>query len=429
MSNFLKNIHPLLARKKNDNSDTNYAILHAIDSVLEDTEKETIDSKKQSSLKTATSKYLDIWGDWHGVYRKDGESDSRYRRRIIAYVDMPRGTNQSIVRAIRRYLGDPHVGVEIFEPFNNIFTLNSSKLNGNHGLMGYYYRFAVIQVNIGRPFDDDLIDYIYRFTPSGVKVHINYDPSLPRTTDTGDNVAPSLFTMTPFSSVIDATRYTGLEKFIGGRIQLGDQDAVLKAFVTNHSKLNSEDVLTGSFVNNRELYHVFGKASSLTPLPDSRMGNLLGMVEELKESDYLNTTNQTGATNVSSLNVNPSEEVYMVWNIDHYISKKYLGSGFNIPRTKEGHAKVLKGSAFTMTTKSDSRGVTFDFQVYNFRTKKWVTLQREVANGRVKTFHTYLVSPIDYLNDNRLMITRIKSNNTFKLDLDYLALDYRNEAE
>jgi len=428
MSSFLNNIHPLLSRKKNDPSDVNFAILNAINSVLEDTERDTIEAKKQSSLKSATGKYLEIYGDWHGVYRRDGESDTRYRSRIITFVDMPRGTNQSIIRAVRRYLGDQNVGVEVYEPFNDIFILNKSKLNGSHGLMGDYYRFAVIQVNIGNPFDDDLIDYIYRFTPSGVKVHINYDPSLPRRNDTATDVAPSLFTMTALESEVQATWYSGLEEYIGGRIQLRDQDAVLEDYIINHSKLNSQDILTGSFVNGRDFYHVFGKASNLIPKLGSRMGDILSQVQDMEEADYLNTTNQSGASQVTTVNINPSEEVYMAWNIDQYLSKKYLGSNINIPRTKEDYANVLLGSEFTLTTRTGNRGVTYDFQAYNFLTRRWVTLHRELGNGSVKTFHTEVVNPIQYLNDNRIMVTRIKANTTFTLDLDYVALDYRKEV-
>lgn len=95
MGNFLRNLHPLLRRDKNmkDNQDPNHALLDAMNSELEEVEQETIASKLQSSLKTATGEYLDNFGDWFGVYRKDNESDEKYRQRIIDYLLLKRGTN------------------------------------------------------------------------------------------------------------------------------------------------------------------------------------------------------------------------------------------------------------------------------------------------------------------------------------------------
>lgn len=429
MGSFLKNIHPLLSRSKQEPSDTNYAILNAIESVLNEVEEETIDARKQSSLKTASGKYLEVYGDWFGVRRRDGESDTRYRRRIVRYVDMPRGTNQSIILAVRRYLADPYVGVEIYEPYEDIFTLNKSKLNGSHGLMGHFYRFAVIRVDIGRPFDDDLIDYLYRFTPSGVRVHVNYDPSLPRRNDSAANVSASLFTMTPGEAMAEVTRYSGLEKYIGGRIQLGDSDEVLRSFITNHSKMNAEDVLTGSFTHGRDLYHIFGKATNIPLKMTNKMGELYSQIEDLPKENYTNTTSQTGMTEFTRLSLTPSEEAYMVWNLDKYISTKYIGSEFNIKRTREDYAAILEGSAFTMTSKSDSRGNTFDLEIYNFSRRRWEVLNRQVANGRTNTIHSVLENPVRYLNTNRLMVTRIKVRQAIEIDLDYMALDYRKEIK
>ena len=429
MGSFLKNIHPLLKRNKSDSSDTNYAILHAIDSVLNDVEKETIESKKHSALHSATGEYLNYFGGWFGVRRKDGESDSRYRRRIVQYLDMPRGTNQSVILAVRRYLEDPYVGVEIYEPYEDIFMLNKSKLNGTHGLMGDYYRFAVIQISIGSPFDEDLIDYVYRFTPSGVRVHINYDPSLPRRNDTSGTISAPLFAMSPVTSATEATRQTGLENYVGGRIQLRDQDSVLESFINNHSKMDDLDALTGSFTHGRELYHILGKGAEIVPKTAVRMGELLSQLEELPEEDYLTPTRQSGGAETAKVSLTPSEQVYMVWNIDKYLHTKYTGSSTKISRTREGYGDILEGSAFTLTTKSQSRGSSFDFEIYNFTTRRWETLKREMTNGSLNTLHATLTNTTNYLSQNRLMITRIKPNHNFELELDYLALDYKKELE
>ena len=152
MSNFLKNLHPLLKRKKNpqDNKDPHYAIINMFSEELDNLEQETIDSKIQSSLGTATGKYLDIYGDWYGLVRKKNELDDTYRDRIIEYVLLKRGTNNSIIGAIKRFLEDEDVYVDIYEPFKNIFYTNKSHLNGEDHLMGDYYRFAIIDITIGK---------------------------------------------------------------------------------------------------------------------------------------------------------------------------------------------------------------------------------------------------------------------------------------
>ena len=184
MGLFKKHLHPLLSRKNRKDNDPNSAFIDAIDDTLRDVEGDIVESKIHSSLKTAKGWSLDEYGSWFGLQRNPNESDSEYRSRLVNYISIPRGTNAAIKWAVRNYLNDLSAGVEIYEPFKDIFFLNSSKLNGTHHLMGYDYRFAVIRVDIGVPFDDRLVEYLQDFIPSGVRVHINYDPSIPRTDQT-----------------------------------------------------------------------------------------------------------------------------------------------------------------------------------------------------------------------------------------------------
>ena len=179
MGNFLKNLHPLLRRKKNeyDNKDPNYAIIDMFSEELNSIERDALDSRIQSSLNTATGKYLDIYGDWYGLYRKDDEKDETYRDRIIEYVLLKRGTNNSIIDAIRRFLDDEEIYVNVYEPFQNIFYTNKSHLNGEDHLMGDYYRFAIIDITIGKRFPLEIIEEINKFKPAGVKVFFTYDSS------------------------------------------------------------------------------------------------------------------------------------------------------------------------------------------------------------------------------------------------------------
>ena len=180
---FLDKIHPLLKRtRENKYSDSNYAVLNAIDKQLEEMELETIQSKSQSAIYTATGWFLDnAWGNWFGVKRKTGESDSDYRDRIIEKVNVPRGTVESVKYGIREFLENEYIGIEIYEPWEDIFYLNrvESRLNGKHHLIGEYYNYGVMDITVGETFPKDMLDVIDLFKPAGVTVHVNVDTNLP----------------------------------------------------------------------------------------------------------------------------------------------------------------------------------------------------------------------------------------------------------
>lgn len=241
-------MHPLLRRGKKDGQydDTNFAVLNALDTVLSDAEKETIKSKIQSSLKTATGEYLDRWGGWFGLPRfvDKGENDEEYRARIVAYTLLKRGTIQSIIDAIKWYLEDENANVGIYEPFRDIFFTDKSTLDGPHHLMGYYYRFAIIDISIDRPFPPEILDIIQAFKPAGVLFYVGYDSGL--------NVnAPEIISPFAHSTVftgLDIERWTGLDFQVRGNMNMGDTKKSLlmsNIFITDKSKLNSADFLIG----------------------------------------------------------------------------------------------------------------------------------------------------------------------------------------
>ena len=258
MSNFLKNLHPLLKRKKNpkDNKDPHYAIINMFSEELDNLEQETIDSKIQSSLGTATGKYLDIYGDWYGLVRKKNELDDTYRDRIIEYVLLKRGTNNSIIGAIKRFLEDEDVYVDIYEPFKNIFYTNKSHLNGEDHLMGNYYRFAIIDITIGKSFPLEIIDEINKFKPAGVKVYFTYDGSY----DLGEDkiITPVFYKDYPkVTTYQDVDIFRGYGRILYGHLNLGIAKVkdITDVFKTNNSLINSLDVLSGSATVGREFYN------------------------------------------------------------------------------------------------------------------------------------------------------------------------------
>ena len=425
MSSFLKNIHPLLKRKKQKESDPNFAILDAIDGLLSDAEEETLNAKSQSYLNKATGDYLNVWGDWFGVTRKDGESDVNYRKRIIEYVNIPRGTNQALILAIQRYMYDGKpgaVGVEIYEPWRNIFTLNKSKLDGLDGLMGDFFRFAVIQVNIGEPFDEDLEAYLNGFKTAGVKMILNYDSSIPRVGE-APGVVPSLIKMKALPSEILATMLTGSDQVIGGRIRIGDTDGDVKPFFTDVDKTNSLSVLTGSFSQQRLHYHLASLGRAFVPNLDTTMGQAMLATEELPGEFYQSVEEIDNDS--YELAVTSADQLHMTLNIDNYLTNKYYGTDTHISRTKEAHAKALGSPEFTVVLSGNTPGKVADVQAFNFTKKEWVTLDRIVLSTEPTKYNVSLGNAIDYLNDNRIMFTRINPRGAFKLTLDYYVLDYR----
>lgn len=177
--NFWKNLHPLLRREENtDEGSANGAVLHAIAGALSDAEKELIPSKMQSSLKTASGSYLDYWGYWFGVIRKTNEDDDSYRYRIVQYLLLGRGTVASIIEGIKHALDDQSATITIYEPWQNIFYLDKSKMDSSYYMQGSYYRYGVITVNIDRPLDESIWLAIQAFKPAGVRIAVEYNAAL-----------------------------------------------------------------------------------------------------------------------------------------------------------------------------------------------------------------------------------------------------------
>ena len=176
---FWKNLHPLLRREENTNEGSaNGAVLHAIAGALSDAEKELIPSRMQSSLNTASGSYLDYWGYWFGVIRKTNEDDDSYRYRIVQYLLLGRGTAASIIKGIKYALDDQSATITIFEPWQNIFYLDKSKMDSIYYMQGSYYRYGVITVNIDRPLDESIWLAIQAFKPAGVRIAVEYNATL-----------------------------------------------------------------------------------------------------------------------------------------------------------------------------------------------------------------------------------------------------------
>lgn len=314
MSNFFRNIHPLLRRNKRPEKydDTNFAVLNALNYELTQAEQETIASKIQSSLESATDTYLDTWGDWFGVYRKDGWDDEYYRARIIRELLLKRGTIPAIIDALVDFLNDNDAVVQIYEPWRNIFYTNKSKLNGDDHLMGYYYRFAIIDISIDRPFPPEIVEIIKAFKPAGVLFYLRLDTSLAKNKTTVES--PYVY--------LDVTNKTELEFLNGlyydlrGNINLSDQRTQVvgnNIFHTNNSKLNGEDVLAGAFNHGRGYIHLASTTLlDYTPKATDSMSNLKTTLGEAGSDMYNQTKEKDGRT--ASIQVPATKNVHTLYS-------------------------------------------------------------------------------------------------------------------
>ena len=423
MGNFLKNLHPLLRRKKNeyDNKDPNYAIIDMFSEELNSIERDALDSRIQSSLNTATGKYLDIYGDWYGLYRKDDEKDETYRDRIIEYVLLKRGTNNSIIDAIRRFLDDEEIYVNVYEPFQNIFYTNKSHLNGEDHLMGDYYRFAIIDITIGKRFPLEIIEEINKFKPAGVKVFFTYDSSYETSEDKIiTNVFPKRYPKVTTYQNVDIFR--GYGRLLYGHLNLGmaKVNEISDVFKTNNSLINSLDVLSGSATVGREYYNFTYKTKdSYIPKPDDFVTsisvenrNVEG--EELNKDFYTDTNTRNNLSPETT--IKPSEgrtSIYFNFDINEYMKR----NGLNIVTLDVGNKTLREYVSnyfgevtldFDMKAMvSPTNKVNVSLSIYDFVSKVWVKISSENLDLNSKNVGNKLGSLLDYINNNLALFLRL----------------------
>ncbi|WRW34602.1 virion structural protein [Staphylococcus phage CF5] len=438
MGNFLRNLHPLLRRDKNatDNQDPNHALLDAMNSELEEVEQETIASKLQSSLKTATGEYLDNFGDWFGVYRKNNETDGKYRQRIVDYLLLKRGTNNSIIKAIKDYLDDQDTDVKIYEPFNNIFYTNKSHLNGEDHLMGYYYRFAVINVTIGSYFPIEVIDVINDFKPAGVVLYVTYDGA---SSIIGNPVLDWLGDLPKVEEYEKIDVFNGYGDMFYGHLNMREgtvSGKVSNVFKTNGSLINSLDVLAGSS-NVGRLYSNFSYLTSYyyDPTVDSTVSNIKAVIgksgKEVNNDFYLYTNKRDN--NKVKLTIETMYGVSYLYN--HFNFKDYITKYRpDVDTTSTESKDIISDFIGELTIDyylsaivPPDQGIQVKTQVYDFSIQDWVTVSDNNVSFYEENIGTNIGYIKDYLNDNLNFFLRLEVNNEtpeVELTVNYLDLTF-----
>ena len=235
------------------------AIIGAIQDTLVDAESTLLDTKDESFLATASGIFLDKWGSYIGIARNSKESDEHYRLRIKQWIIKGKGTVKSLVTNIKLEFENENLGIFIYEPWRNIFTINNSVLNGKDYLQGNYYRFAVIDIHIGDNIDmNKLATIVDRYKNAGVTVYFTYETGLSIDFENYDItlVASSAVTSTTDDSLIGSVQTT----FALGQPLSTATDADL--FNTNDSHTNGADVLSGNPYRGKVTYNLAGVSNT-----------------------------------------------------------------------------------------------------------------------------------------------------------------------
>jgi hypothetical protein len=436
---FLRHLLPAWKRGIEDKRKANAAILASLDRELKDSEKAAIQGKVLLSLNTATGEWLETYGKIFGVPRKDDEADDDYRQRIINYVLLRRGTIPAIKDAIREFLQDYDSHIEIYEPYNNVFVLNKSKLNGPDHFLGHYYTVAVMDIKISRPFPVGIFDVINEFKPAGVTVRLTYRPGA-----YGESAS-----VVDTESFIEASRQisvmNGMNDRIRGHLNLtsrakqeGDETTL---FMMNSSNLNSSDVLTGarsvtnpafnaaSFSNENETF------TATTTIPD-----VLATTTELSTDFYSKTGDVSDQYAAHRLNGSLTSYLYFTLDVATFFDvnyPKYLReaepSGVY---TADTYVSLMDEPNVQYRMKaavSPANPSPYTIEIFNVGNGTWDSLDNGTMIYEVKGGKSPIQSLGDYLSDTGLIFTRIKvdpnpSTADYDLHLHYFELGFSKEV-
>lgn len=265
--------------------DTHNGVVGAIQDSLRTAEEWAVESKKESWLDTADGTFLDKWGKTVGLNRRQGESDDHYRKRIHDYIIAKRGTINAIVTAIEREFEDDDLKVWIYEPWRNIFYLNSSLLNGHDHLQGFYYRFADINIHISKPVDQARLDWVVdHYKDAGVLVYYTYEPGLMPDAPVYDIDNSIAGKWVDVSTEFGVGRYKSLEYTLGQvnpNVMLEGEE-----FITNDSDLNSLDYLSGNPYSGKLSYNFVFQTSEFNPTPDGAIDGYLANSIQASDDIY-----------------------------------------------------------------------------------------------------------------------------------------------
>lgn len=231
---------PAVFRRSTDGSEEHNAFLGAIKGMISTAESDLTENVKQLYLSKASGSFLDLYGKWVGLSRGIDEADDKYRTRIEDYIVTERATISGIISGIRRDMNNPELPITIYEPWRNIFIINKSLLNGPDRIMGNFYRYAVIQITVGKYIDKVTLDSIVmRYKAYGIYVYYTYSSPM-----TGDVLhMPLTLAGTGMTSISRDSIYND---YTLGINDLPNGATTDDLFIVSKSSMNTDKLLAGS---------------------------------------------------------------------------------------------------------------------------------------------------------------------------------------
>lgn len=412
---FLKHLLPAWKKGIEDKSRANAAVLAALSQELSTAETEAMQGKILMSLDTSTGEWLDAYGRLFGVLRKEQETDEGYRERIVSYILLKRGTIPSIIDAIQNFLEDEETQVDIYEPYTNIFYLNSSRLNGPDHLLGEYYTFAVIDIRISKPFPLTLLDIINEFKPAGVSVRLTYRP------DKGANdgvVQLPLSTSTLQDTSRKAVIMNGMNDRINGHLNLteGARSEPSELFILNQSKLNSDDRLTGSFAMSNPSFSLASYATTdLKFTQSTTVSAVAGLTEAMSTDFYTKTGAEESGYALQTLVGAKTNYLHISLDMYSYFEQAYSSYLREVQPSgvypKSTYLSLIDNPtvqySFRATT-PPSTPVTCAVQFLNVESGLWETVATHAVNYTMQRGQVNLPNFSKYLASSGVVFTRIR---------------------
>jgi hypothetical protein len=435
---FLKHLLPAWKRGIEDKRKANAAILASLDRELKDSEKASIEGRVLMSLNTSSGEWLEQYGKIFGVPRKDDEADGDYRQRIINYVLLRRGTIPAIKDAIREFLQDFDSHIEIYEPFNNVFVLNQSKLNGPDNFLGEYYTVAVMDIKISRPFPVSIVDVINEFKPAGVTVRLTYRPGA-----YGKN-ASIIDTESSVEAYTKLSIMNGMNDRIHGHLNLtsrtrqtGDEAGL---FMLNSSHLNSSDVLVGSRSVTNPAFNVASYSTEDKRFTtNSTIPDVLAATTEMSPDFYAKTGSLSDQYAAQVVDGNITNYLHFTLDVATFFDVNYSNYLREVEPsgvyTKETYLELMDSPNIQYRMKaavSPAYPSPFRVQIFNVVTQAWDDLQSGTVVYQLTGGQAPIESYDDYLSESGLVFTRIKvepnpSSANYELHLHFFELGFSKE--
>ena len=172
---YLRGIYKINLTKS---SKVHYALIQSIYDCFIMAKEDLNLMRLEMCLSTATGYWLDCWGEFFSVYRKSGELDEHYSKRIIDSVIQPKSTIPAVKDNIVDYLNSEYnknytrEDIIVKEPWKEVakYSHKGSLSNSARFFSGDYYCHAVMDISIPEKITPELIDLVNAVKAAGVKV-------------------------------------------------------------------------------------------------------------------------------------------------------------------------------------------------------------------------------------------------------------------